>query len=461
MYSLKVDFYTYFLFMIKWIIYVAIPVVQANGARLIRRLTFEKGQAHWTSLTPSKRWSGWIIWSLVGVASFGIVWSSFAKIDESIQATGKLEPKGATKDVKAPLGGVIREILVRDGELVSAGQVLLELDTTAAKAKLIALKDVQSRVQADVSLSRSQLGNKINASDLSLNQRGKRAALSNEYRSRIDASRNGVSQAQSSLLGAKFNLKAKQEALVIREQILKDISPLAVEGAMARTQVMKEMQELLLLRGEVQSLAQDVARHEAALLEAKNRLQNTIALTKIDFSSKIEESEKQLAELSNQISESKLTLKYQNIRSPVSGIVFDLKPTSPGFVVSSEIPILKIVPTDYLVARVFISNTDIGFLSPGQPVQVRIDAFPSNEFGELKGNILSIGSDALAPDDVYKFFRFPVSVKLSSSSLAYKGRRLKLISGMSVTANIVLRQRPVISIFLENVLPFWDSLKKL
>ena len=88
----------------------------------------------------------------------------------------------------------------------------------------------------------------------------------------------------------------------------------------------------------------------------------SLAALKIDFSTKIEENTKQIAQINNQISESKLTLKYQSIKSPLDGVVFDLKPEAPGFVVNTQEPILKIVPTDDVVARVFISNEDIAFM---------------------------------------------------------------------------------------------------
>ena len=82
------------------------------------------------------------------------------------------------------------------------------------------------------------------------------------------------------------------------------------------------------------------------MAEARQKLLNTQALTTIDFSSKVEEGQKQLAELENQISETSLTLKYQRIKAPVSGVVFDLKPTAAGFVVSGNVPepVMKIVP---------------------------------------------------------------------------------------------------------------------
>ncbi|MFM2174917.1 MAG: hypothetical protein RLZZ54_2844 [Cyanobacteriota bacterium] len=445
----------------RWIEHRALPALQRAGDKVVHRITEEKGQRHWTALQPSRRWSSWIIWTLVGVAGFGIVWSSFARIDETVQATGKLEPKGTTKDVKAPMGGVVLDILVKDGQSVRAGQVLLEMDTTAVKSKLKALKAVRERVEADLQLSRGQLGAVVDRTQLSANQAGKLAALRSEYASRVSAARSGVMQAQSNLDAARYQLSSKREALAIREQILRDIAPLTAQGAMARSQFMKEKQEVILLRGEVRSLSSNLNRSREALDEARSKLANTEAMTRIDFSSKVEESEKQLAELSSQISEAELTLKYQEIKSPVNGLVFDLKPTAPGFVVESEVPILKIVPTDHLVARIFVSNRDIGFVRNGQLVNVRVDAFPYNEFGELKGRVQSIGSDVLAPDQTYNFFRFPVTVDLNRSALRYKGRDLILRSGMSINANVVLRQRPVIAIFTQQILPFWDSLQKL
>ena len=132
------------------------------------------------------------------------------------------------------------------------------------------------------------------------------------------------------------------------------------------------------------------------------------------------------------------------------------------FVRPSRVHLLILTDSaDCLVARIFVVNSDIGFVQPGQQVQVRVDAFPYNEFGELKGKIVSIGSDVLAPDETYKFFRFPVTVALDHSTLNYKGRQLKLRAGMSINANVILRQRPVIAIFTKQVLPFWDSLKGL
>lgn len=449
--------------LIIWLQTRCLPELQRRSSRFIFGLTADPSRQHWTALQPSESWSRWILWSLVSVAGFAIIWSSFARIDETVQATGKLEPKGVTKEVKAPLGGVIAEILVRDGDVVSKGQTLLVLDTEAAKAKLKALKIVRDRVSADLALSKAQLGEKPIAGLLNINQVGKLSALQDEYSSRIDASKQAVIQAERALDSIGFQLKAAEETLVIRKGIVDSIAPLVDQGAMAKSQYLKELTDYLNLKGEVKSKRADLNRSRSALAEARQKLLNTKALTRVDFRSKVEEGQKQQAELENQISEASLTLKYQRIKAPVSGVIFDLKPTSPGYVVSGNVPesVLKIVPIDQLVARIFITNNDIGFVKVGQIVQVRVDAFPYNEFGDLDGSITKIGSDVLPPDQTFNFFRFPVTVGVDKNYLSFRGRKLRLVSGMSVTANIILRQRPVIAIFTQQVLPFWDALEKL
>lgn len=445
----------------RWFLYSLTPFVSKYTEKIVALITEEDGSREWASLKQSNRWSKYIIWTLVSVSSFAIFWALLAKIDDTVQASGKLEPYGTTLDVKAPLGGVIKSILVTEGQFVEKDQVLIILDTTAAKARLQALVEVKEKTLADLLLSKSRLGINIDQAQLSENQNLKLQALRGEFNSRIEASENAVTQAEESLQSIEEQLNAKTIALKIREDILEEIKPLGLQGAMSRLQIFKESQEVALLRGEVMSLTANKRRALASISEAKNKLKNTKSLSLIDFTTKVEETQKQIAQLTNQISEAKLTLQYQEIRSPRDGIIFDLQPSATGYVVNSERPILKVVPVDQLVARVFVSNREIGFVKPGQPAKIRVDAFPYNEFGELDGRILSIGSDVLEPSDTQNYYRFPITVSLDSSYLNYRNRRLPLITGMSVTANIVLRQRPVIALFTDKIFPFWDSLEQM
>ena len=439
-----------------------LPKLNKKVEGAVNFLTVEQGEETWSNLDSSRKWNKIIIWTFVSFASFGFVWSVVAKVDETVQSIGKLEPKGTTIDVKVPIGGVIESILVKEGELVKKKQTLLKLDTTAAKAKLQALERVKSQINADIVLSKIQLGEKENINSLTSNQKIKLNSLNNEYDSRIGASANAVKQIEFQEKSILENLKSQQEVLMIREEILQNLQQVTELGGLSRIKYLKEQQEVIQLRGRVESTKSELEKISATLEEAKNKLANTIAASNIDFSSKIEENVKQVAQIENQISDTNLTLKYQEIISPLDGLVFDLQPAAPGYVVGgNDKPILKIVPIDDLVARVFVSNRDIAFLKKGQLVNIRVDAYPYNEFGEIDGKIDSIGSDVLEPNEEYNFYRFPVTIKMDKPFILHKNKELPLITGMSVSVNIILRQRPVISLFTERILPFWSGLEQL
>jgi HlyD family secretion protein len=180
----------------------------------------------------------------------------------------------------------------------------------------------------------------------------------------------------------------------------------------------------------------------------------------------IVQNENQIADLDSQISAAQVTLKYQALKAPVSGTVFDLKAT-PGYVPQSaqaaqSDPLLKIIPDDYLVAEVNITNQDIGFVRKGMKTDVRIDSFPYSEFGDIKGKVSWIGSDALKPNEIEKYYRFPAKIALDSQTLKVGDRQIPLQSGMSVSANIKVREnRTVMSLFWESFTGKFESLEKV
>ena len=186
---------------------------KVDGA--VNFLTIEQGEETWSNLESSRKWNKVIIWTFVSFASFGFFWSVIARVDETVQSTGKLEPKGTTIDVKVPIGGVIENILVKEGDLVEKDQILLKLDTTAASAKLEALQRVKSQINADIVLSKIQLVEKENIDNLTSNQKLKLTSLNNEYVSRINAAASSVKQIEFQKESTLENLKSQQEVLQI------------------------------------------------------------------------------------------------------------------------------------------------------------------------------------------------------------------------------------------------------
>jgi HlyD family secretion protein len=226
-------------------------------------------------------------------------------------------------------------------------------------------------------------------------------------------------------------------------------------------------------------LVQEKQRLLLDLEQAEEELNNTQATTQKNTLDRIAQNKKQIAqidsqltkalvdnqnriaELNSQISQAQQKLEYQNLKAPITGKIFDLE-ASPGFVANTSKKLMKIVPQDHLIAKVFITNQDIGFVKEGMKVDVRIDTFPFSEYGDLQGELISVGSDALPPNETYDFFRFPAKIRLDSQTLNTNNREIPLQSGMSVSANIKLREdRRVISLFIERFTKEVESLKNV
>ena len=266
-----------------------------------------------------------------------------------------------------------------------------------------------------------------------------------------------------------------------RQQIIdhhKDLSELVGNGQIEYGKQNEQLQSHL---SELQQLHKERDRLVFVTSQASEKLTNAKAITQKDLRDKVGENnkkiaeidsslnkiilenEKKIAETESQISQTNLNLREQELRAPGKGIVFDLQ-ASPGYVpnVSQDKPLLKIVPEEDLIAEVDVTNQDIGFVNAGQKVDVRIDTFPYSEFGDVKGKVISVGSDALPPDENHKFYRFPTKIKLNEQHLRINGRNINLQSGMAVTVNIKVKEhRTVMSLFTGVMQPKVDSLKQV
>jgi len=468
-------------------------------------------------LKQSRKWSRAILWGLMLSTAGTIIWANIATIEEAVSATGNLEASGATKEVQAPVGGVVKEIFVEDGQTVKAGQQLVSLDNTTAKAQLYSylqirtsliqenqfyksqlagnnLQDVstlkisssmldltksRATLIADNQVYRALLNGKRNNTYLTLEQQERLQSNVAELNARVVAAQSEIEQFQRQLQQAEIKVATNLENQKMNQGILNDVTPLMKDGAISRIQYLKQQQEVSNTQSEIDQLTQEKARLRSAISQAKAKLINTIALSRRDWLNQIAENNKKIAEIDSQltkaivennkriaeidsqISQTQMNLKYQDIVAPGDGTIFEMKAHTRGFVVTSSEPILKVVPNNALVAKVYITNKDIGFVKQGMAVDVRIDSFPFSEFGDLKGKLVWIGSDALPPDQIYPFYRFPAKIQLNGQQLAVSGGKITLQSGMGVNTNIKIRERKVISIFTDMFSSSVDSLKNV
>ena len=357
---------------------------------------------------PSAFWPKAITWSLITGSVFGIGWLAFANTEEVVVATGKLEPIGSVKSIQIPVQGVASEILVKEGERVKAGQILIRLDTEASAEKL-------KRSLESLNYKKQEYGLKKNELDRLI------------------------------ILG-KTEQKMLQQRLAIAIDVMGRYSKLSKQGAASELQFMEAKAKVEDTTGQIAMSSVDDMRKQVILQQQIRDLSGRIS------------------ELRSQITESEVVLRYQVIRSPEAGLVYDLKPKSVGFVAQGSEPVLQIVPDDFLKAKVEIPSSKIGFVSVGKLVDISIDSYPAVDFGVVHGVVKRIGSDALPPEPSQNKvdYRYPADIRLSSQWLKLKdGKKLPLQVGMSLTANIKLRKVSYLQLLLGGFQDKTDSLRRL
>ena len=359
-------------------------------------------------IEQSPFWSRATIVGLMSSALFALGWLSIAKTDEIVTVTGKLEPLGSVQDIQMPLGGIASEILVKDGEEVRSGQIVMKLDAETTQQRLISLQE----------------SHKLKALQLDLKE----------------------TELEKYLLLNMAEINMIKQNLDLQEEILSRFELLIREGASSELQYLQQLNNVAEIKGKLDQVKIDRLRQEAA---QKQQIQQLKA---------------DIKDLDSRITEASVNLRYQALKAPVDGIVFDLQPRGKGYVAQSTETVMKIVPYDKLHARVEIPSNQIGFVKIGMDTDLSIDSFPASDFGVLEGTVESIGSDALPPDqlDNRSDYRFPAIISLSAQQLELNsGQTLPLQVGMSITSNIKLRKVSYLQLLLGTFQDKVDSLKEI
>ena len=359
----------------------------------------------------SKQSPFWIQSTLIGLitsASFGIIWLSVAKTEEIVTVTGKLEPRGSVQEIQMPLGGITSEILVKEGDSVVAGQIVMKLDTEATQKRFDSVKESHNLKTYQLELKKLEL--------------------------------------QQYLELSSTEIEVLETNLSLQERILSSFEMLLDEGAASELQYLQQLNKVSEDNGRLNQARVDRLRQQA--------VQNQ----------EIQQLKTELQELESRLTEASVNLRYQALKSPVDGVVFNLQPRGTGYVAQSTETVMKIVPYDILEAHVEIPSNQIGFVKVGMPAEISIDSFPATDFGVLNGKVQSIGSDALSPSQAENRseYRYPAMIKLSSQTLKLSnGQQLPLQVGMSLSSNIKLRKVSYLNLLLGTFQDKADSLRQL
>ncbi len=355
-------------------------------------------------LRQTPLWAQSLALILIVLGSGSILAGIFFRIDEVVTASGQLKSIGGTVAVKTPAGGRISSIYFKDGDFVKKGDLLLVYDTR------------------QILEERKTLSSLIN--------------LETEKR------KNDLLSIESNKLSLNTQLIVANKQLSTKLEIFKDLEDLVKVGGLQRIQFLQLKDEIFAIENRITDIKERIVRAEIQSSNVKVNSRRTID------------------QLKNNLSQANFRLSYQNVVAPADGIIFDSQATSEGVLEPGE-RILSIVPQGGFYAEVFVTNKDIGYITIGQEADVRVDAFPFTRYGELNGKISHIGAEALPPTQIAPNYRFPIRIKLDESQLVSKDLIIPLKSGMSITSNLKLRDKPLISLISDVFIGQADSMKSL
>jgi len=173
----------------------------------------------------------------------------------------------------------------------------------------------------------------------------------------------------------------------------------------------------------------------------------------------VEELNSREKQIKEELREIEYQIELTNLTSPLKGKVFNLIPSSSGYVASAGETLLEIVPEGPMEAKVFFNNNDVGFLRSDMDAEIRVDAYPFTQFGSIDGNLKSVGEESLPPDQFNPQVRFPGYVSLGKQYLEKNSKKYFVKSGQTVTVNFIVRDKPLITLLTDVIANSWDSLR--
>ncbi len=386
-----------------------------------------------------------------------LIWSAYAELEEVTRGEGRVIPSRQVQIVQAFDGGVVSELLVREGQTVAAGELLVRIDPTRFVSSLrenrshyLALLAKAERLKA-LSEGRpfeppQELAD--DAPEILARERTLYRSSQDELKASVGIARQQRQQRTEELREARANLAQLERRLELAQKELDVTRPLVRSGAVSEVELLRLERDVVTTRGERDQVLSQVERVKSSITEAQRKIQEV----ELTFNNRIRRDlSETLATLSG-LSEEKLALadrvKHAEVRSPVRGTVKRLLVNTVGGVVQPGKDVAEIVPLDdTLVLEVRVNPKDIAFLRPDQKAQVRFSAYDYSIYGSLEARVERIGADTIIDERGNAYYL--VRVRTLAPDL---GENLPIIPGMMAQVDIITGDKTLLAYLLKPIL---------
>ena len=413
--------------------------------------------ADWARLDQEPLRARYLLRWIGGILLVFLLWAAFATVDEVTRGSGKVIPTRQVQVIQAVDGGVVAEILVREGQAVEAGQSLFRIDETRFVSSLrenrvqyLALLAKAARLRALAENTPFRLPAEIVKEDPQLveEERSMYDARRNELEAQLSIARQQLAQRNQELIEVRSRREQAAQGHELTARELAMTKPLAASGAVSDVELLRLERDVSRYRGERDQASAQTVRLQSAIAEASRKVQEQEITFRNEMRNELGETVAKLNSLSEGSTALSDRVQHANVKSPVKGTVKRLLITTVGGVLQPGKEIVEIVPTDdALLLEARIAPKDIAFLWPGQKATVRFTAYDFSIYGGLEAVVDHIAADTVTDDDGNAFYL--VRVRTLKSSL---GKAMPIIPGMVAEVDILTGRKSVLAYLLKPVI---------
>lgn len=405
------------------------------------------------------------MWLLIGFALLALLWAIFGEIDIVATAQGKIVPNDRTKVIQPLESATVQAIHVADGQTVKAGQVLIELDATAAMAD-------RARVSGDLAAATLQAAR----------ARGLLESIQTQKLARIpplpDIASGKLEEAQRLLDGQVVELLSKlarvdadiakreaelrsthemihklEQTAPIARQRAHDYKALVDQNFVSKHGYLEREQTRIEQDADLATLRSRLKEISAALLETHYQKKALVAEARRATLDSLTDAEQKMAALRQELIKADSRAAVLQLTAPVDGTVQQLAIHTVGGVVTPAQVLMMIVPNDHpLDVEAYLENKDIGFVTAGQVAETKIETFPYTKYGTIHASVVNVSHDAI--NDEKRGLIYAARVKMARATMQVENKLVNLTPGMAVTVEIKTGKRRVIEYFLSPLLQY-------
>lgn len=391
-----------------------------------------------------------ILWIILGFFGVLLLWAALTEIDRTVRGVGRVVPSSKLQVVSNLEGGVVEQIMVRAGQTVRKGDVLVRLSPTltnaaygSSAAEVAALETRIARLNAEVR-GASPVYGQASGGQVEV-ERSLHAARAAELSGITAAGAARVHQAERLVVEAQSTLEARRGNLAAAEEELELIRPLVPAKIVPQIDLIRAENAAQVARNEVNAAQAALARAQSGIAEARAQTaqQRSDWMTRSGI--ELSQAQADLAAKQLQLPALSDRVDRTTIRAPMSGKVNRVLVTTVGGSVSAGMPIAEIVPSnDALSIEAMIRPSDIANVRLGQRAKIEITAYNSAIFGNLEGRVTSISPDAVVNEETGESF-YTVEVETVSTLRDDRGKRLRIGPGMMANVSLIGEKRSILS----------------